>query len=76
MGAFVLVLLLAIGVMGVLLLRVSRAGAALEAALDAERKAVKAKMQLLGMVSHELRSPLQSIVSALDVLESWRALPE
>ena len=75
-GAFVLVLLLVVSVMFVLLLRVSRAGAAREAALEAERKAVKTKMQFLGMVSHELRSPLQSIVSALDVLESRRALPE
>ncbi|MBI2770581.1 MAG: response regulator [Burkholderiales bacterium] len=47
-----------------------------ERALDAEKRAVEEKTQFLGMVSHELRSPLQSIVSALDVLESKRALAE
>jgi len=47
-----------------------------ERALESERQAVQAKTQFLGMVSHELRSPLQSIVSALDVLESGQALPD
>ncbi|MGQ3054739.1 MAG: hybrid sensor histidine kinase/response regulator [Roseateles sp.] len=45
------------------------------AVLDRE-VAVRHKEFFLGMVSHELRSPLQSIVSALDVLESKRASPE
>jgi signal transduction histidine kinase/ActR/RegA family two-component response regulator len=53
-----------------------REAKAREQALDAERRAVQAKTQFLGMVSHELRSPLQSIVSALDVLESRHALPD
>ncbi|VTU39406.1 hybrid sensor histidine kinase/response regulator [Variovorax sp. PBL-E5] len=48
-----------------------------ERALEAEHIAVQAKTQFLSMVSHELRSPLQSIISALDVLEeSQQALPE
>lgn len=41
-----------------------------EAALAAEQAAVKAKNLFLGMVSHELRSPLQGIVSGLDLLEA------
>jgi signal transduction histidine kinase len=56
--------------------RFQRAAEERRVALDAERtakqamqEAVQAKMQFLGMVSHELRSPLQSIQSALDVLE-------
>jgi signal transduction histidine kinase/CheY-like chemotaxis protein len=53
-----------------------REAKAREQALDAERRAVQAKTQFLGMVSHELRSPLQNIVSALDVLESRHALPD
>ncbi|MBA3771084.1 MAG: response regulator [Ramlibacter sp.] len=56
--------------------RYRRVALAREKALDAEKRAVEAKTQFLGMVSHELRSPLQSIVSALDVLESRRVLPE
>ena len=39
------------------------------AAIDAMQQAVRAKTAFLGMVSHELRSPLQTILSALDVLE-------
>lgn len=45
-------------------------------ALDAERvakeqlqQAVRTKSQFLSMVSHELRSPLQAILSSVDVLE-------
>ena len=45
-------------------------------ALDAAQRAIDARTRFLGMVSHELRSPLQSIVSALDVLEMRHALPE
>lgn len=41
-----------------------------EDALAAEQAAVKAKNLFLGMVSHELRSPLQGIVSGLDLLEA------
>ncbi len=41
-----------------------------EIALAAEQAAVKAKNLFLGMVSHELRSPLQGIVSGLDLLEA------
>jgi len=40
-----------------------------KAAVAAMQEAMRAKSNFLGMVSHELRSPLQSIVSALDVLE-------
>ncbi|WP_345541610.1 hybrid sensor histidine kinase/response regulator [Variovorax defluvii] len=53
--------------------RYLREAKARERALESERQAVRAKTQFLGMVSHELRSPLQSIVSALDVLESRQA---
>jgi signal transduction histidine kinase len=56
--------------------RYLRAAKAREQALEAEHRAVQAKTLFLGMVSHELRSPLQSIVSALDVLESRHALPD
>ncbi|VWX61027.1 Signal transduction histidine kinase (modular protein) [Burkholderiales bacterium 8X] len=42
-------------------------------ALDAERRAVQLNTRFLGMVGHELRSPLQSIVSALDLFESRQA---
>ena len=56
--------------------RYQREARARERALESERQAVQAKTQFLGMVSHELRSPLQSIVSALDVLESRHALPD
>lgn len=38
-------------------------------ALKALEDAVKAKSTFLGMVSHELRSPLQDILSSLEVLE-------
>jgi len=38
-------------------------------ALAAEVQAVKAKSQFLAMVSHELRSPLQAILSAINLLE-------
>jgi CheY-like chemotaxis protein/two-component sensor histidine kinase len=41
-----------------------------EITLAAEQAAVKAKNLFLGMVSHELRSPLQGIVSGLDLLEA------
>lgn len=47
-----------------------------QAALEAEQsvraqlqEAQQAKNQFMGMVSHELRSPLQSILSALDLLD-------
>lgn len=45
-------------------------------AIEAAQRAVDARTKFLGMVSHELRAPLQSIVSALDVLETRHALPE
>ena len=56
--------------------RYLREAKARERALESERQAVRAKTQFLAMVSHELRSPLQSIVSALDVLESRQAWPQ
>lgn len=56
--------------------RYQREARARERALQSERQAVQAKTRFLGMVSHELRSPLQSIVSALDVLESRQSLPD
>ncbi|WP_179106834.1 hybrid sensor histidine kinase/response regulator [Variovorax sp. KK3] len=56
--------------------RYRREAAERERALESERQAVRAKTRFLGMVSHELRSPLQSIIAAVDVLERRRALPE
>ncbi len=41
-------------------------------AFELERDAIKQKSQFLSMVSHELRSPLQSVLSALDLLELGR----
>ncbi|MGN8119156.1 hybrid sensor histidine kinase/response regulator [Labrys sp. 22185] len=52
-----------------LYVRLRRATAGQREALEAEKAAVDAKGRFLGMVSHELRSPLQSIVSALDMIE-------
>lgn len=53
-----------------------RTAAQRQSALEAERcaraqlqEAHQAKNQFMGMVSHELRSPLQSILSALDLLD-------
>lgn len=53
-----------------------RTAAERQAALEAEQsmraqlqEAQQAKNQFMGMVSHELRSPLQSILSALDLLD-------
>lgn len=53
------------------------------AALEAEqlaktqlRQSINAKAQFLSMVSHELRSPLQVIVSSVDLLELGTPAPE
>lgn len=50
--------------------RYRRALGARERAVKEAHEALEARSEFLGMVSHELRSPLQSIVAALDVLES------
>ncbi len=72
------IVMLCVALLGVMVAwsRYRRVARAREQALEAEKEAVQAKTRFLGMVSHELRSPLQSIVSALDVLESKRASPE
>ena len=40
-----------------------------QARVESLRESLKAKSEFLSRVSHELRSPLQSVVSALDVIE-------
>jgi len=40
-----------------------------QAAIADKQEAVRAKSNFLGMVSHELRSPLQDILSSLEILE-------
>lgn len=42
---------------------------------DAQCQSAKAKEQFLAMISHELRSPLQTIVSSLDVFEAEPTAP-
>ena len=37
--------------------------------ISAQREALNAKMTSLGMISHELRSPLQTIIGAIEALE-------
>jgi signal transduction histidine kinase len=53
----------------VLLARVRREVGFREGALQAEQAAVQGKLQFLGMVSHELRSPLQTILASVDIME-------
>lgn len=56
-------------------LRQKEVADARDRALELEQASVRKNAEFLGMVSHELKSPLQSIVSALDVLEMRNELP-
>ncbi|MCY1740992.1 sensor histidine kinase [Ensifer sp. SL37] len=69
MGIVAGLLFCAVIVLVVLWLRYQATLTAKERALAGEARAVAEKLQFLGMIGHELRTPLQVLISAVDLIE-------
>ncbi|PMS16017.1 hypothetical protein C0Z18_25185 [Trinickia dabaoshanensis] len=75
-GLLLMALLAGTGVLAIRLLRHRRRLRIQQAAaMEAERAAIQSKNAFLGMIGHELRTPLQSIISVTDTLLE-RSFPE